>query len=60
MTGATIFIAIVGIAGIVYFLYDTYNERHSQKIGNLYVRQINSTYINILGDRSLQNVFLYL
>ncbi len=32
MIGATIFIAIVGIAGIVYFLYDTYNERHSQKI----------------------------
>ena len=28
MTGATIFIAIVGIAGIVYFLYDTYNEKH--------------------------------
>ena len=21
-----------GIAGIVYFLYDTYNEKHSQKI----------------------------
>jgi len=32
MTGATILFAIVGIAGIVYFLYDTYNEKHSQRI----------------------------
>ena len=32
MTAATILFAFVGIAGVAYFLYDTYNEKHSQRI----------------------------
>ena len=32
MIGATIIMSVVGIGGILYFLYDTYNEKRSQKI----------------------------